>query len=149
MSSNCLIYWAIKRESNPLAKGGDATTIVYIGADYPHPCEAAMLDLRELVCAFLAVVGAVSLFGGYRLFANARGGNVAAAAFFAGFGAVLIVLVAMMTLGPWRVRQESVFPIRVLDLNIPPAAIEKVGPPNPPPAPPAPEPASRRQAVTP
>jgi hypothetical protein len=95
---------------------------------------AADLNFRALVCTFLAVVGAASLFGGYQLFANSTARpNLGAAGFFAGFGALLIILVVMMTLGPWRVRDEGVFPMRVLDLNAPPAAIERVSPtPTPP-----------------
>jgi hypothetical protein len=92
---------------------------------------AADLEFRIFVCALLGVVGAASLFGGYQLFANSGrrpNPNLGAASFFAGFGALLIVLVAMVTFGPWRPHQEGVFPERILDLNAPPAAIERVSP---------------------
>jgi hypothetical protein len=52
--------------------------------------------------------------------------NLGAAVFFAGFGALLVVV--LMTFGPWRPHGEGVFPERVLDLNAPPAAIERVSP---------------------
>jgi hypothetical protein len=97
--------------------------------------EATGLELRELVCTFLAIIGAGCLFGGYRLFAAGVAPAALPAVFFAGFGAALIVLVAAMTVGPWRVRDVAVFPIHVRSLNIPPAAIERVSPPVTPPAP--------------
>jgi hypothetical protein len=92
---------------------------------------AADLEFRIFFCALLGAVGVASLFGGCQLFAN--GGrrpnpNLGAAGFFAGFGALLIGLVAMMTLGPWRPPEPGVFPERILDLNAPPAAIERVSP---------------------
>ena len=47
----------------------------------------------------------------------------------AGFGAVLIVAVILLVLGPWRERHDDVFPMHVLDLSAPPAAIERAQPP--------------------
>jgi hypothetical protein len=61
--------------------------------------------LEEVVSLFLLVVGAGCLFGGYRLFAagaGIKGHNLAPASFFAGFGAVVILLVVWLTLGPGR-----------------------------------------------
>jgi hypothetical protein len=93
--------------------------------------------LQQLVGIFLLLIGAGSLLGGYQLFAagaGQKGHNAAPASFFAGFGAFLIVVVIILIAGPWRVRHDDVFPMHVLDLNAPPAAIER-----PPPAPPPPE----------
>ena len=92
---------------------------------------AADLEFRIFVCVLLGVVGAASLFGGYQLFANSGrrpNPNLGAASVFAGFGALLIVLVAAMTFGPWRPHPEGVFPMRILDLNAPPAAVDRVSP---------------------
>jgi hypothetical protein len=92
--------------------------------------------LQQVVSIFLLMIGAGSLFGGYRLFAagaGAKGHNAVPVAFFAGFGAFLIVVVIALLIGPWRVRYQDVFPMHVLDLNAPPAAIERVQPPPPPP----------------
>jgi hypothetical protein len=91
--------------------------------------------LEQLVSICLLVVGAGCLLGGYRLFAagaGQKGHNAGPASFFAGFGAVLIVAVILLVLGPWRERHDDVFPMHVLDLNAPPAAIERVPPPAPP-----------------
>jgi hypothetical protein len=90
--------------------------------------------LEEMVSLFLVIVGAGCLFGGYRLFAAGvavRGHNLAPASFFAGFGALVILLVIWLTLGPWRMRYNDVFPMHVPDLNAPPAAIERPPPPPP------------------
>jgi hypothetical protein len=77
----------------------------------------AELELRTLVCAFLAIVGSVSLYGGYWLFAHggdrAPRNNSAVAAFFTGFGVLLIGLVVMATMGPWHLHQPTVLPVRV------------------------------------
>jgi hypothetical protein len=91
--------------------------------------------LQQLVSICLLLIGAGCLLGGYRLFAagaGQKGHNAAPASFFAGFGALLIVAVILLVLGPWRVVHQDVFPMRVLDLNAPPAAIERVPPPTPP-----------------
>ncbi|HEX4196599.1 MAG TPA: hypothetical protein VHZ26_04080 [Caulobacteraceae bacterium] len=88
--------------------------LVLIVSLIPPTEHRAELELRALVCAFLAVVGAVSLFGGYWLFANGRRGprnNTAVASFFTGFGVVLIALVVILTVGPWRLHRPPVFPI--------------------------------------
>ncbi|HXQ09885.1 MAG TPA: hypothetical protein VN805_02680 [Caulobacteraceae bacterium] len=91
--------------------------------------------LEQLVSIFMLLIGAGCMFGGYRLFAagaGQKGHNAAPASFFAGFGALLIVAVILLVLGPWRVRYDDVFPMHVLDLNAPPAAIERPQPPPPP-----------------
>jgi hypothetical protein len=96
--------------------------------------------LQQLVSIVLLLVGAGCLLGGYRLFAagaGQKGHNAAPASFFAGFGALLIIAVTLLILGPWRVPYDDVFPMHVLDLNAPPAAIERVPLPAPPPAAPS------------
>jgi len=94
---------------------------------------------------FGVVVGAASLYGGCRLLARdiqsaarqrgpflnqaIRGPNIASGLFFAALGAILIILVAMAAVGPWREREPGPFPMHILDLTAPPAAIERVPPP--------------------
>jgi uncharacterized membrane protein YidH (DUF202 family) len=88
--------------------------LVLIVSLIPPTEHRAELELRTLVCAFLALVGAVSLFGGYWLFANSQRAprnNTAVATFFTGFGVVLIALIVMLTVGPWRLHHAHVFPI--------------------------------------
>lgn len=88
-------------------------------------------DLRTLVCVSLALASAGSLYGGYRLLSAGAGEplhNAEPVAFFAGFGVLFALLVVMMTVGPWRAREAGVFPMHVLDLSAPPAAIERVKP---------------------
>jgi hypothetical protein len=94
-----------------------------------------MFDLRQLVWTFSVVVGAASLFGGIRLLrrravADGRGPPLGATPglVFAILGAGLIALAAMGTVGPWRPRHAEPFPMRVLDLSAPPAAIERARP---------------------
>ncbi|HXQ47505.1 MAG TPA: hypothetical protein VN806_12865 [Caulobacteraceae bacterium] len=91
-------------------------------------------QLEEIVSIFLLIVGAGCLFGGYRLFAagvGIKGHNLAPASFFAGFGALVILAVIWLTLGPWRLHYSDVFPMRVPDLNAPPAPVERPSPPAP------------------
>lgn len=100
-----------------------------------------MFDLRQLVWTCGVIVGAASLYGGARLLVRgaiaaaeqrgsslgiaARRSNVLSAMVFIILGASLIALVAMAAVGPWRERDKAPFPMRVLDLSTPPAAIER------------------------
>jgi hypothetical protein len=95
------------------------------------------LDLQQLVCTFLIVVGAGSVYGGFRLMligasraASARpdataGGETATAAFFILLGIILFAVAGMLVVGPWREPEPRPFPIRVMDLNIPPSPLER------------------------
>src|SRR5580658_8991111 len=102
-----------------------------------------MFDLRQLVWTFGVFVGAAILYGGVHLVRGAiptaeqrrialgaavRRSDAVSGTIFIIFGASLIVLVAMATIGPWRERDKEPFPVRVLDLSAPPAAIERAAP---------------------
>jgi drug/metabolite transporter (DMT)-like permease len=94
----------------------------------------AETELQALVCGFLCVVGAASLFGGYWLFANGERApryNAVVAAFFTGFGVLLIVLVFMITIGPWRHREPPVFPARIVGPYAGLSETDRGGPPLP------------------
>jgi hypothetical protein len=96
------------------------------------------MPLRDLLCVSLVFVGAGCLLGGYRLFhagVGIKGHNLAPATFFAGFGAFIIVMVIMLTLGPWREPTSGVFPMRVIDLNAPSEPIQHRAPVAQPPLP--------------
>jgi hypothetical protein len=89
-------------------------------------------ELRALVCGFLGVVGAASLLGGYWLFANGERApryNGVVAAFFAGFGVLLIALVFMITIGPRKHLEPPVFPARIVDPYAGVTETERGGPP--------------------
>jgi len=105
------------------------------------------MELREFVCLFGVIVGAICIYAGLRLlfggFARAmtpggprfepatrRMGGVSGLV-FALFGAALIFVVGMATIGPWRVPEPAPFPMHVLDLRTPPAEIERPRPPTP------------------
>ena len=104
------------------------------------------MDLgQQFMCGFMVLVGAACIVLGVRLiqtfdmgatsgadaFARIRTQvvGVAPAAVCILFGATIIGLVLMNTVGPWRPAPAGPFPLRILDLNAPPAAIERTHPP--------------------
>lgn len=97
------------------------------------------MDLSQLVSVFFVLAGAASLYGGLRLILRGAGGDKAARArvalggTFLVIGAALIAVVVTLLAGAWREHRASVFPIHILDLHAPPAAIEAEKPPSPPP----------------
>jgi hypothetical protein len=120
-----------------------------------HRSQVTPFDLGQLVCAFAVVVGLASLYVGLRLFARGRsaifGPGVWASPAPVGVllalcGVALIFMVGMTLAGPWRNHDQTQIPLRVLDLNIPPAAIERVSPPPSPPPLPDTDTASARNA---
>jgi hypothetical protein len=101
------------------------------------------MDLQQLVSTSFVVADAASVYGGFRLMrigtsraGSARperpdataGGEAGTAAFFIVLGMILLAVAGMLVVGPWRAPEPRPFPIRVMDLNIPPAAIERVPP---------------------
>jgi hypothetical protein len=88
------------------------------------------LDLQQLVSAFGFVVGGVWLLVGWRM----RRVNLGVAILSAVFGGLLVVAAVWSVADLQRHGRVSVFPVHVLDLHAPPAAIEAARPPAPPPA---------------
>ncbi|HLK25856.1 MAG TPA: hypothetical protein VKT30_14480 [Caulobacteraceae bacterium] len=80
------------------------------------------IALQQIVAVSLLMIGSACMLGGYRIFAagaGQKGHNAGPAGFFALVGALLVLLVAGLSLGPWRVRQDVVFPMHVVDLTRP------------------------------
>jgi hypothetical protein len=93
-----------------------------------HTRMLAVYDLHQLVYAFAIILalGAIyvgilmiraDLSGGRRL--AARHDNGVLGGLLALFGAIVIVLVVLVTLGPWRERSPRAFPVHILDLQQP------------------------------
>jgi hypothetical protein len=98
-------------------------------------------DLGELVCTFGVVAGAAIIYLGLLLFARGpvdssgrsirfprpdeRLANAAPASALLVVGGALIFRVVATIPGPWRKPTTPHFPVHVLDLNTPPAAIER------------------------
>ena len=97
-------------------------------ATYNHERLLAPYDLHQLVYAFAIVLAIAAIYvgvlmvradisGGRRL--SARHDNGLLGGLLAVFGTILIVLVAMATLGPWREHSPRAFPVHILDLQQP------------------------------
>jgi hypothetical protein len=108
------------------------------------------LELQQFVCVFGVIAGVASIYGGFRLFlggaagdgerqtsplgAQARPSKAALGTFFLVLGVVFITSVATTVVNGWRNRESWIFPMPVLNLEAPPAAIEAVKPGSNPPS---------------
>jgi len=99
-----------------------------------HTRILAVYDLHQLVFAFAIILALAAIYvgilmvradmaGGRRL--AARHDNGVLGGLLAVFGAILIVLVGMATLGPWREHPAKAFPVHILDLQAPISAAER------------------------
>lgn len=87
------------------------------------------MTLRLFMCISFAIIALGFYYWACRIFIRGDGApdhNAGAAVFFFGLGSLCLLAVGMMTFGPWRYVEEGIFPMHVLDLSAPPAAIEKV-----------------------
>ncbi|HVY34673.1 MAG TPA: hypothetical protein VG960_09660 [Caulobacteraceae bacterium] len=82
------------------------------------------MDIRLYLCAAFVVAGLAWLLCAMRVLVRGSGG---AATVFASMGALSLAAVWMMWSGPWRSSDQGLFPMAVLDLSAPPAAIERDG----------------------
>jgi len=94
----------------------------------------APYDLHQLVYAFAIILAIAAIYvgilmvrgdatGGRRMTAHNQNGLLGGVLTF--FGAAVIILVAMATVGPWREPSPRVFPVHVLDLQQPISAPER------------------------
>ena len=93
-----------------------------------HTRLLAAYDLHQLVYAFAVILAAAAIYVGILMVrADVSGGrrlapshdNGVLGGLLAVFGAVVIVLVAMATVGPWRERSPKAFPVHIMDLQQP------------------------------
>jgi hypothetical protein len=108
------------------------------------------LELQQFVCVLGVIAGVASIYGGFRLFlggaagngepqtsplgAQARPSKAALGTFFLVLGVVFITSVATTVVNGWRNRESWIFPMHILNLEAPPAAIEAVKPSSSPPS---------------
>jgi hypothetical protein len=94
----------------------------------------APYDLHQLVYAFAVVLAVAAIYvgilmvradvtGGRRI--TTSGHNGVLGGILAVCGAILIVLVAMATVGPWREHSPRAFPVHIIDLQQPISAAER------------------------
>jgi len=94
----------------------------------------AAYDLHQLVYAFAIILAIAAIYVGLLMVrADVTGGrrlapshdNGVLGGILAVFGAVVIVLVAMATVGPWRERSPRAFPVHIMDLQQPISEAER------------------------
>ena len=99
-----------------------------------HTRMLAVYDLHQLVYAFAVILAVAAIYVGILMVrADISGGrrlapshdNGVLGGILAVFGAVLIVLVAMVTVGPWREHSPRAFPVRIIDLQQPISQAER------------------------
>jgi hypothetical protein len=94
----------------------------------------APYDLHQLVYAFAVILAAAAIFAGVlmargdatihrRLTVSRQNGILGG--MLVVLGAILITLVGMATLGPWREPSPGVFPVHVADLQAPISEAER------------------------
>ena len=87
------------------------------------------MTLRLFLCISFVIIALALYYWACRIFIRGDGApdhNASAALFFFGLGSLCLLAVGMMALGPWRYVEEGIFPMHILDLSAPPAAIERV-----------------------
>jgi hypothetical protein len=87
----------------------------------------ASYDLRQLVYVSAVILAAAAIYvgvlmarsdeAGHRITLSNQGGLLGG--MLVVFGTILIMLVGMATLGPWREHTPGVFPIHIIDLQSP------------------------------
>ena len=94
----------------------------------------APYNLHQLVYAFGVILAVAAIYVGILMIrADTSGGrrlapshdNGVLGGVLAAFGAVLIVLVGMATLGPWREPAPRTFPVHIMDLQQPISQAER------------------------
>jgi hypothetical protein len=94
----------------------------------------APYDLRQLVYACAIILAASAIYVGILMVrADAAGRRRITASDQNGllggmlvvFGTILMVLVGMVTLGPWREQSPGVFPVHIVDLQSPISEAER------------------------
>lgn len=85
------------------------------------------MDVRLFLCASFAMAGLACFYTALRIIFRGAPGI---ASVLTGMGALSIAAVWMMSAGPWRQHDPGVFPMAVVDLSAPPAAIERDQPRN-------------------
>jgi len=92
----------------------------------------APYDLHQLVYAFAVIlaiaaiyVGVLMLRGESGRLVTVSGHNGVLGGVLAVAGTILIVLVGMATLGPWREHSPRAFPVHIIDLQAPISQAER------------------------
>jgi hypothetical protein len=85
------------------------------------------MDARLFLCASFVIAGLACFYTALRIIFRGAPGI---ASVLTGMGALSLAAVWMMSAGPWRHQDQGVFPIAVVDLSAPPAAIERDQPSN-------------------
>ena len=94
----------------------------------------APYDLHQLVYAFAIILAVAAIYIGVLMVragvAGRRrivisGSNGMLGGMLAAFGTVLILLVGMATVGPWREHSPRAFPVHILDLQAPISEAER------------------------
>jgi len=99
-----------------------------------HTRLLAPYDLQQLVYAFAVILAVAAIFMGVLLVRAGVSGrrrvviagpNGLLGGMLAAFGAALILLVGMATVGPWREHEPRAFPVHILDLQAPISEAER------------------------
>ncbi len=94
----------------------------------------APYDLHQLVYAFAIILAVAAIYIGVlmvragatgRRHITVSGPNGVLGGMLAAFGTVLILLVGMATVGPWRDHSPRAFPVHIIDLQAPISEAER------------------------
>ena len=94
----------------------------------------ARYDLHQLVYGFAVILAVAAIYVGFLMVRSGvtgrrpislSGQDGVLGGVLAAFGAVLILLVAMATLGPWREPSPQAFPVHIMDLQQPISQAER------------------------
>ena len=85
------------------------------------------MDMQIFLCASFVIAALACFLTAIRVIIR---GAPAIATVLTGLGALSLTAVWMMWAGPWRASETGIFPMAVLDLSTPPAAIERDNPKN-------------------